>query len=350
VLGTESTPETRLPERNKRPGVCYALTDDGVELPVIDLTHPAFSDVPGQAAQEQAASDYLKSAARQARTPRILKGGLYWLLSLRSPLIRAIRGAASGYLSGMSTYLVKLGPENLGTAYATRLDRAVARALPSLAGRLRLRNMVALLVEALGPLLQAQPGRPLHLINIAGGPAMDSINTLLVLRSDQPRLLADRAVHIHVLDIDASGAAFGRRALGALMTEGGPLQGVHADLQHQRYDWTHSRTLDTLVEGWDLERSIVACSSEGGLFEYGSDDTVVSNLEALRGLLPAHACAVGSVTKDGPHRQAMCASGVPSPVHVRSCEGFSVLISRAGWRLDRMIDNWMSYDVRLRLP
>jgi len=32
-----------IPERNKRTGVCYALTDDGLELPVVDITHPAFA-------------------------------------------------------------------------------------------------------------------------------------------------------------------------------------------------------------------------------------------------------------------------------------------------------------------
>ncbi len=31
-----------IPEKNKRAGVCYAATDDGLELPVIDITHPAF--------------------------------------------------------------------------------------------------------------------------------------------------------------------------------------------------------------------------------------------------------------------------------------------------------------------
>ena len=33
----------RIPETKKKPGVCYAPTDDGVELPVIDITHPAFA-------------------------------------------------------------------------------------------------------------------------------------------------------------------------------------------------------------------------------------------------------------------------------------------------------------------
>ncbi len=32
-----------VPETHKKLGVCYALTDDGLELPVIDVTHPAFA-------------------------------------------------------------------------------------------------------------------------------------------------------------------------------------------------------------------------------------------------------------------------------------------------------------------
>jgi hypothetical protein len=341
-------PLSRLPERNKRPGLCYAVTDDGVELPVIDVTHPAFGDLPSQPAQEQVVAEYLATMARQARLPRVLKSGVYWLMSRGSPLMRAARGASDGYLSGMNTYLIKLGPELLGAAYATRLDRAVARALPSLSARLRLRNVVALAAEALAPLLDAHPGRPLRLINIAGGPAMDSINTLLVLRREQPRLLADRTVHIHVLDVEASGAAFGQRALDALQAEGGPLHGVGAELQHERYDWRDAARLGTLAAGWHLEASIVACSSEGGLFEYGDDSTVAANLAALRDILPPETCVVGSVTRDGPCHQAMRASGLRTPTYARTAEGFSALIRTAGWRLDGVTENWMTYDVRLR--
>ena len=28
---------------NQRPGVFYALTDDGIALPIVDVTHPAFA-------------------------------------------------------------------------------------------------------------------------------------------------------------------------------------------------------------------------------------------------------------------------------------------------------------------
>ncbi len=348
MLAEESLPKARCIEKNKRPGICYALTDDGIELPVIDLTHPAFSHLPDQAAQEKAATQFLNQMARQARLPHLLKRGLYWLISLRAPLMQATRSTSNHYLSGMSTYLLKLGPENLGTAYASRLDRVIASALPSLSIRLRLRNMADLLVEALEPVLLAQPGRSLRLINIAGGPASDSINTLLLLRRDQPLLLADRAIHIHVLDAEVSGAAFGRRALAALSADSGPLKGVQANLEHHPYDWSDSRSLTALAENWGLEGSIVACSSEGGLFEYGDDETVVSNLEALRGLLPPDTCVVGSVTKDGAHQRAMRASGMTSPTYLRSREGFAALIARAGWKLERVIENFMSFDVRIR--
>ena len=32
-----------IPETNKKQGVCYAVSDDGLELPVIDITHAAFA-------------------------------------------------------------------------------------------------------------------------------------------------------------------------------------------------------------------------------------------------------------------------------------------------------------------
>lgn len=30
-------------EAHKNEGICYAFTDDGIKLPVIDVSHPAFA-------------------------------------------------------------------------------------------------------------------------------------------------------------------------------------------------------------------------------------------------------------------------------------------------------------------
>jgi hypothetical protein len=348
VLPTKEGSFAKVVERNKRPGVCYAVTEDGIELPVIDLTHPAFGDLPDRAAQEQAVREYLETTARASRTPRVLRDAVLWLMSRPSLLMRAILDSGRSYLSGLSTYLLKLGPENPGGGYAGRLDRAIAASVPALSARLRLRNMANLTAEALVPRLQTGAGRALRVLNIGGGPAMDSINALLLLRRDHRQLLDGRPVHVHVLDVDPAGAAFGGRALEALCAEGGPLQDVDATLTYHRYDWTESRALASLADGWDLKHAIVAGSSEGALFEYGSDEAVVANLEALRRLVPAEGFVVGSVTKDGPLRRAADASGLPQTTHPRSLEGFTALVARAGWTPDRVIDNLMTFDVRLR--
>jgi hypothetical protein len=51
--------------------------------------------------------------------------------------------------------------------------------------------------------------------------------------------------------------------------------------------------------------SIAACSSEGGLFEYGDDEAVTANLAALREILPADACAIDNwMTYDARLRKA----------------------------------------------
>jgi hypothetical protein len=341
-----SPPVVTVPERNKRPGVCYALTSDGIELPVIDLTHPAFSGLPDRVAQERATGEYLGTMARQERAPAVVRRAAGWLMGRRSRLVRAIRDSGGTYLSGLDTYLLKLGPDNLGGGHSTRLDRVVAGTLPAMSARLRLRNMACLIAEALAPSLEARPGDTLRMVNIAGGPAMDCLNALLFLRRDRPTLLANRSVHIHLLDVDDAGAAFGARALDALLADGGPLAGLRATMDYSRYDWTESRSL--LGRHWGLEQDIVACSSEGGLFEYGEDDAIVANLEALRRLVPEGTPLVGSVTREGPLTEAGRRSGLPQATHPRSIEGFAALAARGGWEVDRLIENLMTFDIRLR--
>src|SRR5262249_59657568 len=114
--------------------------------------------------------------------------------------------------------------------------------------RLRLQAAAGLLAESLVPALAARPG-PLHLLNIGGGPAIDSLNALLLLRRDHPERLAGRPVRIHVLDIDAEGPAFGARALAAVQAPGASLEGLDAGLAHVAYDWNESHRLPAIVAG-----------------------------------------------------------------------------------------------------
>jgi hypothetical protein len=143
--------------------------------------------------------------------------------------------------------------------------------------------MAQLTAETLLPLLNEDSQRPLRFVNIAGGPAMDSLNALILMNRQRPGILAKRAIEIDVLDLDDAGPAFGESALAALSQSNGPLHGLRITFRHRPYNWARAEGLAGLMNKTELEHPITMCSSEVGLFEYGSDEEIVSNLKALRG-------------------------------------------------------------------
>jgi hypothetical protein len=317
-----------IPEKSKQRGVSYALTDDGIELPVIDLTHPAFAVAPSPAELAELGAQFVRESERRARLPATIQRVLLRIVLRRSVLGRALMAAEGSFLDGMSTYLMKLGPDNLGSGYAVTVDRRIAASLPALSMRMRLRDVSRMLADGLAPALAAAPGRPCHLLNIAGGPSADTLNALILLHRERAEVLAGRELRIHVLDVDEAGPAFGARALAALRTEGAPLHGLAIEMRHVRYDWGAASRLREVL-GALGEEAVMAVASEGGLFDYGSDEAVVENLGALAEGSPASAVVVGSVTRaDGPLARAHASSVATRP---RTLEAFSALARRAGW-------------------
>jgi hypothetical protein len=336
----------RIPEKNKKAGVYYALSDDGVELPVIDITHSAFAIYMDEATLAGHLERFYREEERQKKLPEFLRRLLFRLVLSRSILGRGIMQAQGGFLNAMNTYLMKLGPDNLGRGYAKGIDRRIAASLPCLSMRLRLQDMARLLAEGLAPALETKPGRPLWLLNIAGGPASDSLNALIVLNAEHPGWLAGRKIQIQILDLDPSGPAFAGRALESLLAKGAPLHGLDASLHHQPYNWTRAEDLHQLLADATAPDAVMATSSEGGLFEYGSDEEIVANLEVLRDLAPANGVVVGSVTPDdGPVRVLKDSSRVST--HPRSLKAFSTLASRAGWSVADAIERPFCRNVRL---
>ncbi|WP_224369830.1 hypothetical protein [Hyalangium versicolor] len=335
---------TLIPEKNKRPGVYYAVTDDGLEVPVIDVTHPAFDAKLDDAAIAAMLEKFKRDEQRRAKVPKPLQRLLLRLVAGRSVLGRGLMAGAGGVLGGMTMYLGKLGPENLGRGWARGVDRQIAAAAPTMLARLRLEDMARLLAEGLAPVLSARPQRPLHLFNIAGGPAADSWNALLLLRKDYPQTLSRRRISIHVLDPDESGPAFGARAIAALRAEGGPLRELDVSFRRVHYDWRDVEPLRKLLRDSELGDAVVGCSSEGGLFEYGSDEEIVTHLEALRLGTPGDSLVVGSVTRgDGPTKFAQ-----EFTIRPRTLEAFRALVLRARWEVAKVITRPFSYNVSLR--
>jgi hypothetical protein len=335
-----------IAELHKRQGICYAVTDDGIEVPVIDLTHPAFPDELDArdyaAAAEKAAAD-VESRGRMsaeevgAHMRGLLKG------SFLAPRIAAAQGTV---LSGMSTYYLKLGPDNLPSAVAAEVDREIARSLPCVSARLRLRHTARLLADSAAPLMRSRPGMPLHMLNIAGGPCMDSVNALLLIAAEHPGLLSARRVVIHCLDPDTSGPRFGARALQALRSERSAFSAV--SFIHTLYDWSRPTLSDILPPLHAAGPCLIVGSSEGGLFEYGSDEEILANLRALRDFAPADALFVGSVTRtEGVARVLNTAGG--AALHLRTRDAFQTIVREAGWRISQVQESPLSYEVTLSI-
>jgi hypothetical protein len=333
------------PETNKRPGVVYAFTRDGVELPVVDVTHPVFAISIAESEQKSMVEKFLRDGVPLAKLPKALREIALRFLLRQSVLAQGIDQARGSFMSGLQTYLLKLGPEMLGNSYTKPIDRQIAAALPSFCVRLRLQDMAELIAETLLPLMSDDPYRPLRFLNIAGGPAMDSLNALILLNRKRNGILAQREVEIDVLDLDCDGPAFGEAALAALSQPDKPLYGLRISFRHLLYNWAWAEDLPRLLQQTDLEHPVTICSSEGGLFEYGSDDEIVSNLKVLRSQ-PDLVAVAGSVTRADEPTQQLRRATTPK-TRPRGLEVFRNLINPTGWKVDRVIDRPFSDHVVL---
>jgi hypothetical protein len=321
-----------------------AMTAEGYELPVIDVTHPAFAVDDGPEAIEALRTAFIESERQRRRMPRFMMGLFMRLAARRSLLLRALLQPDAAFLGGLSTYVMKLGADNLVSPFDDRVDRKVAASPPVVSVRVRLQQLARLLADGLAQDLAGRPGVPLHLINIGGGSAIDSLNALILLRRSTPEVLA-RPVTIHVLDIDARAPVFGANALAALRADNGPLTGQDIKFSHQRYNWDETEPLQRLLNELVSGRAIIAASSEGALFEYASDDSVLANLRVL------HANDVqvmtGSVTRADDLALGMLANS-RFTLMPRGIEGFSSLVARAGFAVARVAPALLSDQVLLR--
>ena len=321
----------------------HAAHQDGIELAVVDVTHPAFRVVISDEELAAMADRHLLELPQQVAAtaaPEVQE------ILQQSRLWRSFRTASGGFLPWMPTYLMKLGPENLGAAETSPVDRHITASFPALALRIRLQDMARLLADGVATMLDAQPGRPVCFVNIAGGPASDSWNALILLRTERPELLAGRSVVVAVLDLDESGPAFGARAVAVLREPGGPLSEVKVSLQHIPYGWSETSRLKEVLTELQASEAACAISSEGGLFEYGTDEEVVANLRALHAGTAADAVMAGSVTRESELMRAMM-SIHGMRLQPRTLDAFRALAAEAGWTVKRAIERPLSYHVLL---
>jgi hypothetical protein len=325
--------------------IVHAKTREGLELPVIDVTNPHFAVPDDSASLERHRQAFLAWDRTHRRVPAFITRLLLRSAAWRSPLVRALVRSDSGYLDSITTYIMKLGADNLPPGFDGPVDRRIAASPHIVLMRLRMQQVAKLLAEALVEPLRAQTA-PLHLINIGGGPALDSINVLILLAAAQPELL-QRPILIHVLDAQTDGPAFGAIALAALMSADQPLHGLRVEFKHDPYDWNEPAKLAALVAQLKSQGAIMAASSEGGMFEYGNDEAIVANLKTLHAGQGAVKFVAGSVTSASEVRKRMIAM-TKFRLLPRGLEGFAPLAARAGYAIAKNQSAVLSEQVLLR--
>jgi hypothetical protein len=269
----------RIPEANKVPGLPYIFTDTGLELPVLDITHPLFEEsidensLAGQRTQSSPTAAMIR-AMPEAQRKMITDHSYIWGTHFSGKV-------ETNYLSGMGTYMLKLGPRLVGGGEERTIDRKATMGVSGIAARMRLRDLCRLQAKDLSSLLTAHPGERLCLINIAGGAAADTFNTIRLLQRRDPTLLLDRRIEIHLLEIDTIGAHFAEKSLVALQEPGGDFETLDLDFRFHNRSWADEAAWKEILK--DRGRDIVLCSSEGGLFEYGRDGEIHTVLEILAG-------------------------------------------------------------------
>jgi hypothetical protein len=316
---------------NSASDIAYAATDDGLRLPIIDITQPVFAlpDDPASLAALDAA--YREAEQRYALVPRFVMNFMMRAAARRSRLLADILEPDTSFLAGLTTYIMKLPAETLPPPFDSDIDRRLVNSPQLTAMRLRLQQVVKLLADGLEPLLAANAAAPLVLINIGGGPAVDSLDALILLRRRNPALPA-RPIAIQVLDVDAAGPHFGAAALAALSAQRQPLAGLDIAFTHQSFDWNAPAPLADILGRAAAQGAIIAASSEGALFEYGSDDAIVANLKALHD--GGAKAVVGSVTNADPVRRRSII-GSRFKLLPRGLDGFRPLAVRGGFCIAR---------------
>ena len=327
-------------------GVAMAKTREGNELPVIDVTDPRFAVADDPAATRALYDAFVASERHRSFIPGFIMRAMLRRAARQSRLVHAMFASDASYLDGMSTYVMKLGAHNLVPPYDTPIDRRLAASPHVTLLRLRTQQVARLLAEGLVEHLAAAPGVPLHLINIGGGPALDSVNALILLRRDRADLMP-RSVVIHVLDSATDGPFFGANALQALKADGRPLHGLDVAWERRDYDWNAPAALAQLVRDLAGAGGVIAASSEGALFEYGSDDAIVANLAALRADGTGVRLVAGSVTRDDETRRRVIAE-TKFKLIPRGLDRFAPLAARAGFAIARAVPAWLSDQVLLR--
>ena len=326
--------------KDKQKGLSYVFTENGVELPVLDITHPGFISTIDENRLNKLIPYVQKNAEKNAEKFNNIPVAIKNYFKRHSFAMAELLQNETSFATGISTLMMKLGPNLIGKGKKRFWDRLVTKGFGSLVMRMRIRDISQCEAEELIPLLNGSPDRNLCFINIAGGSASDSINALFLIQQEHPSLLKNRKIEITVLDIDPNGPDFARRCIDALKLPGNKFSELDVSLNYINYDWNNTQQLSELLS--ERKEWLQICSSEGGLFEYCSDDVIVRNLNSLYANSRDDIVMVGSLLHDVETVDAGIKAALKISTSIKprflGLNGLKNIIDTNKWKLKRTIE------------
>ena len=333
--------EKRIPENHKITGISYAFTGNGIELPVLDITHPLFINSINEEKLSKMLIEIEQKGEERAESFNKIPAFIKDFMAKRSYIMAGfmLKDTDDTFLSGMSTLMMKLGPGLIGKGRRKFFDRLGSKALGAILLRMRVRDICKLQTEILSSQLIAQKEKNLCFINIAGGAACDSINTLITICKNDKGLLMNREIEINVFDIDRFGPTFAGNCVESLRSPGNYFSGLNISFNYIYYNWIDTNILEDFLE--KRKEWLKISSSEGGLFEYASDKDIIKNLNVLYENSSDDMKIAGSLIRDvNTVDPGIRASMKLSNINARllGVNGLKTILRETAWTFEKIIE------------
>jgi hypothetical protein len=334
--------EKRILEKTKIAGLSYAFTENGIEIPVLDITHPLFINSINEEKLAGMLKEIEQKGEERAESFNKIPGFIKNFMAKRSYIMAGfmLKDTEDTFLSGMSTLMMKLGPGLIGKGRRKFFDRLGSKAFGAILLRMRVRDICKLHTDILNNQLINERDKNLCFINIAGGAACDSINTLITIYKNAPSLLQNREIEINVFDIDRFGPSYANNCVESLRSTGSYFDGLNVSFNHIYYNWNDTSILDEFLQ--KRTEWLKISSSEGGLFEYASDEDIIKNLNVLYDNSRDNMKIVGSLirdvnTVDPGVRASMKLTNIKA--RLLGLEGLKTILEKTAWTVENVMEN-----------
>jgi len=143
-----------------------------------------------------------------------------------------------------------------------------------------------------------------------------------------------------VFDIDRFGPTFAQNCVKSLRSAGNYFSDLNVSFNHIYYNWIDSKILEEFLQ--KRKEWLNISSSEGGLFEYASDEYIINNLNVLYENSSDKMKITGSLIRDvNTVDPGILASMKLTSINARllGVSGLKTILKKTAWSFENIIEN-----------